>query len=218
MDILATLILGLSLAWAFWSFFSGEVIFDLIFNDPQGFKNYLLGLGPWSVVTYVAAVMLEVLIAFIPGWFVYPVGGAIFGLGKTIALVLLGNFLAASISFWIGRKWGLPLLNKFIAGRHIQKFNDFMEHHGTLAIFLLKLNPITSFDLWNYLAGASPISFWKFTLANLAGITPLVVASTFLGEEGFRLAPQALAFIFLATLLYLVWLLVSWPFSRNRQK
>lgn len=218
LDLIAAVVLTISLLWAFWSFLNGEVIFNLVFNDPQAFKNYLLNLGPWAAVTYIAAVMIEVIIAFIPGWFLYPVGGAVFGLWKTVLLILIANFLAATISFWIGRRWGLPLLNKFIAPRHIKQFHGFMERHGTLAVFLLKLNPITSLDIWNYVAGASPIRFWKFSIANLAGIAPLVFASAVLGEESFRVAPQILGVIFLATVLYLVWVLISTPFRKKIQE
>ena len=36
-------ILTLALAWAFWSFLNGEVVFNLIFNDPAAFREYLAG-------------------------------------------------------------------------------------------------------------------------------------------------------------------------------
>jgi uncharacterized membrane protein YdjX (TVP38/TMEM64 family) len=215
-DITLTILLVGFLVWAFLSFFQGELAFDLFANDSVKFKNYIIGLGPWAEAGYIAAVMLEVLIAFIPGWFVYPVGGAVFGLWQTILLVLLGNFLAASISFWIGRKWGLPLLNKFISKRHISQFDQFMEKRGALSIFLLKLNPVTSFDLWNYLAGASPVRFWKFSLANILGILPLVIFSSLLGEESVKIAPQLLGVLVLLTSIYIFWFIIN--LSRKLKK
>lgn len=215
-DIILTILVAGFLIWAFLSFFQGEVAFDLFANDAAKFKNYIVGLGPLAELGYVAAVMLEVLIAFIPGWFVYPVGGAVFGLFQTVLLVLLGNFLAASISFWVGRRWGMLLLNKFISKKHVAKFEQFMENRGALSIFLLKLNPITSFDLWNYLAGASPINFWKFSLANLLGITPLVIFSSLLGEESVKIAPQLLGILVLVTGLYILWFIVNLPKKLRR--
>ncbi|MBI4363632.1 MAG: VTT domain-containing protein, partial [Candidatus Doudnabacteria bacterium] len=116
-----------------------------------------------------------------------------------------------SISFWVGRKWGHKLLHKFISSKHVRQFHAFTEKHGTAAIFFLKLNPVTSFDIWNYLAGAGSISFWKFSIANLLGIFPLVVASAFFGEESFKLAPPIIGILFLATLLYIIWLVIRIP-------
>jgi uncharacterized membrane protein YdjX (TVP38/TMEM64 family) len=211
LDVFITLVLTAALAWAFWSFFQGDAVFNLFSNDASKFRDYLAGAGTWAAFAYVWLVILEVLIAFIPGWFVYPVGAAIFGFVETIFLVMLANFIAASISFWIGRRWGKPLLEKFIAQKYLTQFDAYMERNGTWAIFILKINPITSFDIWNYLAGASKIGYWKFTIANLLGILPLVVFSAALGEQGFEVAPQILGVLLLLTALYVVWYFVNLP-------
>jgi uncharacterized membrane protein YdjX (TVP38/TMEM64 family) len=211
LDVSITLLLTGFLVWAFWSFFQGAAVFNLFANDSTKFRDYLINLGGWAAFTYVWLVILEVLVAFIPGWFVYPVGAAIFGFFETIILVMLANFIGASISFWIGRRWGKPLLQKFISTKYINKFDAYMEKNGIWAVFLLKINPVTSFDLWNYLAGASNINYWKFTIANLLGILPLVVFSAALGEQSFEVAPQILGVLLLLTALYIVWYFVNIP-------
>ncbi|HYC80049.1 MAG TPA: VTT domain-containing protein [Candidatus Binatia bacterium] len=220
LDVTITLLLTGALIWGLWSFLQGEAVFNLFANDASKFRDYLVNLGGWASFTYVWLVMLEVLIAFIPGWFVYPVGAAIFGFLQTVMLVMLANFLGASISFWIGRRWGKPLIEKFIATSSINKFDSYMERNGTWAIFILKINPITSFDIWNYIAGASRISYWKFSIANLLGILPLVVFSAALGEQGFEVAPQLLGILLLLTILYIVWYFVNLPhkISKFRNK
>ncbi len=211
LDVTITLLLTSALVWGFWSFFQGEAVFNLFSNDAAKFRDYLVNLGAWASFTYIWLVILEVLIAFIPGWFVYPVGAAIFGFTQTIFLVMIANYIAASVSFWIGRRWGKPLLEKFISHNSINKFDGYMEKNGTWAIFFLKINPVTSFDIWNYIAGASKISYWKFTIANLLGILPLVVFSAALGEQGFEVAPQILGVLLLLTVLYVVWYFVNLP-------
>lgn len=211
LDVSITLLLTAALVWAFWSFFQGEVVFNLFANDASKFRDYLVDLGPWAAFSYVWLVVLEVLIAFIPGWFVYPVGAAIFGFFQTTLYVMIANFIGSSISFWIGQRWGKPLLVKFISAKQMAKFEEYMEKNGTWAIFILKINPITSFDIWNYLAGASSISYWKFTIANLLGILPLIVFSAALGEQSFEVAPQILGIMVLLTALYVIWYFVNLP-------
>lgn len=211
LDITATVILSAALLWGFWSFFQGQAVYDLFSNDYTKFQEYLNGIGAWSWVVYVWLVMLEVLIAFIPGWFVYPVGGAIFGLWPTIILVTIGNLIGASVSFWIGRKWGTQLLHKFIAEKTTRQFDSYMDRHGILAVFLLKVNPVTSLDILNYVAGASPIKFWKFTIANILGILPMIIFSAVLGEETFRIAPQILGVLALLAAIYIIWFFVTLP-------
>lgn len=216
LDVSVTLVLTAALAWAFWSFFRGDAVFDLFSNDAGKFRDYLIGLGAWGSFGYVWLVILEGVVAFIPGWFVYPVGAAVFGFFHTIILVMIANFVAASICFWIGRRWGKPLLKKFIATKSLEQFDQYMERNGIWAVFILKINPITSLDIWNYVAGASNISYWKFTIANLLGILPLVVFSAALGEQSFEVAPQLLGVLVLLTILYIVWYFVNLPRKISR--
>jgi uncharacterized membrane protein YdjX (TVP38/TMEM64 family) len=212
LDVSITILLSALIIWAFWSFFQGQVVFDLFSSDTEQFQQYISSQdGFWASFVYVCMIILEVLVAFIPGWFLYPAGAAVFGFGKTVALILIGNFIASSICFWIGQRWGAPLLKKFIAQKYIDQFNEYMDKRGAWAVFLLKLNPITSFDLWNYVAGASPLKFWKFALANTLGITPLVIFAALLGEEGYRYAPQLLGVLVLITVVYIVWSVVNLP-------
>gem|GEM_PF-4361389 len=211
LDVTITLLLTGGLFWAFWSFFQGDAVFNLFANDSTKFRDYLIGLGAWAAVTYIWLIVLEVLVAFIPGWFVYPVGAAIFGFSNTIIYVMAANLIGSSISFWIGQRWGKPLLQKFIAAKYLTKFDDYMERNGTWAIFILKINPITSLDIWNYVAGASKITYWKFTVANLLGILPLVVFSAALGDQSFEVAPQILGVLLLLTALYVIWYFVNLP-------
>lgn len=217
LDLAIIALLTVVLTWVVMSLLRGQLIFNLLINDAVGFQQYLADLGTWARVAYLGTIILEVLVAFIPGWVIYPAGAAVFGFHETFWLVLLGNFLGASISFWIGDRWGERLLRKFIAPKFIAKFNQYMDRRGTASIFLLKLNPLTSFDLWNYLAGASSLRFWKFTAANLLGIAPLIFLSTFFGEETFAAAPQLLGVLVLIGMLYVVWFVVNLPGKFKRE-
>lgn len=211
LDVFITLVLTGLLAWGFWSFFQGQAVFNLFSNDAGRVQDYLSSLGAWAALSFFVLVILEILIAFIPGWIIYPVGAALFGFMNTVTLVMLANFIGASLSFWIGRKYGKPIVERFVSAKHVAQFDKYIENNGTWSIFLLKLNPITSFDFWNYLAGASSIKFWRFTIANLIGIFPLIIFSVALGNEGYEIAPQILGVLLLLTLLYIVWYFVNLP-------
>ncbi len=211
LDYTLTLVLTGLVLWAFFSFFQGEAVFTLFANDTDKFRDYLIGLGGWAAFTFVCLVILEVLVAFIPGWFVYPVGAAIFGFFNSVLLILLGNFIAAGISFWIGRRFGKPLLERFISKDQIAKFDGYIERNGTWAVFFLKVNPITSFDIWNYVAGATNIKFWRFMIANTLGILPLIIFSSALGDQGYEVAPQIFGILGVLTVLYIVWYFINLP-------
>jgi uncharacterized membrane protein YdjX (TVP38/TMEM64 family) len=46
----------------------------------------------------------------------------------------------------------------------------------------LRINPLTSSDLFSYIAGLSKINFWKFLIGTGLGLLPLVYAQTYAGD------------------------------------
>lgn len=209
LDILATLILTSVLAWAVFSFLGKSIVFELLRSDQQTIRNSLSEIGPWASFVFVWLVVLEVLVAFIPGWIMYPIGAAIFGFWPGLGLIMFANFIGSSIAFWIGRRWGKKFLARFVSEKYVAHWHSYMNKHGSWSIFLLKINPLTSFDIWNYLAGASPLQFDRFTISNLLGILPLIALSVAAGEGGFRLTPWLLYVLAALTAGYAVWFFVK---------
>ncbi|MGE5392513.1 MAG: TVP38/TMEM64 family protein [Candidatus Saccharibacteria bacterium] len=208
-DIILTLALTLLLVWAVLSFTGKHLVFELLRNDEGTIRDYLQDIGVWAAFAFITLVVLEVLIAFIPGWVVYPIGAALFGFWTGLGLILVGNFVGASISFWIGRRYGVPFLERFISARYIRHWEEFMKRHGSWSIFLLKINPLTSFDIWNYMAGVSPLSYGKFTVSNMLGILPLIALSVAAGEKGFKLAPWMIYVFGILTVAYVLGFLLK---------
>lgn len=208
-DLLAALVLTLLLAWAVFSFLGRHTVFGLFSNDSASIREALGGIGPWASFTFMWLVVLEVLVAFIPGWVIYPIGAAAFGFWPALGLILFGNVIGSSISFWIGRRWGLGFLKRFIGEKRVAQFGEYMHRHGAWSVFLLKLNPLTSFDIWNYLAGISPMAYDRFILSNLLGILPLTALAVAAGEGGYRLAPWMVLIFGMLTVVYAVWFFVK---------
>jgi len=218
-DYIATVALSVLLLWGFWSFFKGQVVFDLFSNNTADFQKYLTELNTgWAALIFFGLIVLEVLIAFIPSWFIYPIGVAIFGIWYMILLVLAGNFVGSSIGFWLGHKFGSRLLDRFVEQKYIDKFNHFMEQRGAWSVFLLKVNPITSFDLWNYVAGASSLGFWRFSIANMIGLTPITILAALISEETYTIAPKVLAILMVLTVVYIVWYIINLPGKIRRRR
>ncbi len=49
-------------------------------------------------------------------------------------------------------------------------------------VFALRLIPFVSFDIISYAAGLTPLRFWRFALATLAGVTPIAFLLSHFGE------------------------------------
>lgn len=69
------------------------------------------------------------------------------------------------------------------------KLVGWMKRYGTLAIFLLSLQPILPFDIAGLISGASRIPLWKFMLACWAGKFPKYLVGCYLGGAVLHLLP-----------------------------
>ena len=54
----------------------------------------------------------------------------------------------------------------------LKGFDRYVREHGAVAIFILRLIPIISFDAISYAAGLTSISFWRFLVATALGMAP----------------------------------------------
>jgi uncharacterized membrane protein YdjX (TVP38/TMEM64 family) len=89
----------------------------------------------------------------------------------------------------------------------MRRLDPYLEEHGTLAVFVLRLIPLVSFDAVSYAVGLSGLSFWKFLLATALGMIPGTFVFVYLGGAspgpGLYVALGALAALGAAAYLYL---------------
>jgi uncharacterized membrane protein YdjX (TVP38/TMEM64 family) len=70
-----------------------------------------------------------------------------------------------------------------------EKLVGWMKRHGTLAVFLLSLQPILPFDIAGLISGASRIPLWKFILPCWAGKFPKYLLGCYFGGAFLSLLP-----------------------------
>ncbi len=70
-----------------------------------------------------------------------------------------------------------------------EKLVGWMKRRGTLAVFLLSLQPILPFDIAGLISGASRIPLWKFILPCWAGKFPKYLVACYLGGAVLNLLP-----------------------------
>jgi len=205
-------------AWAAWSFITGgllRVLVDAALEGSAGIqpvRDYVLSWGALAPAVYVAAVIVEVLVAPIPGTLLYAPGGAIFGgfVGGTLSLA--GNVLGAALAAWIGRALGEPWVSRRIERRHLEAYRDRLARQAVWVIFLLRVNPFTSSDLVSYAAGAFGVRVSQIAIGTLVGMAPLCYLQAYLAATIFEILPASGVVIVLAGVGYAVfvaWLLLK---------
>jgi uncharacterized membrane protein YdjX (TVP38/TMEM64 family) len=192
-----SLIVLLSLSgWAIFSFTNGGIVskvtsLELSAEEKlDAIQDYFRAWGALSPIVYVAVVIVEVVIAPIPGMMLYLPGGVIFGGFWGGVFSLIGNVLGAGISCAIMRSiTGQNATRSFFAKRSLDQYRAYIEEHGAAIIALLRVNPLTSLDLVSYAAGLTSIPVWKVMTGTLVGMTPICFAQSYLAQEIFTALP-----------------------------
>ena len=219
--VVAVLLVGAIVAWTIWSYQAGGLMHVLVAAAPEGqsrldaLRTYILGWGMLAPIVYVAAVIVEVLIAPVPGPLLYAPAGAIFGglIGGTLSLI--GNVTGAGIACWLGHTLGESWVARHMTGTQASRIRDRVVSRGPWVIFLLRLNPLTSSDLVSYVAGAMGVPVRDVVLGTLAGMAPVCFAQAFLAASLFEILPGGPILVLALGGAYL--LVVLWfVFSRRR--
>jgi uncharacterized membrane protein YdjX (TVP38/TMEM64 family) len=161
-------------------------------------RTYVHGWGLWAPAVYVLVVIVEVLIAPIPGTLLYAPAGAIWGglMGGTLSLA--GNVTGATIACWLSGTFGERFASLGGPAGRLATLRARLQARGAWLIFLLRLNPLTSSDLVSYAAGLAGVPPRQVFIGTLAGMIPHCYAQSFLAEALFRVLPSGpLAIVFL---------------------
>jgi len=135
-------------------------------------------LGPLVfVIGYAAAV-----VAFVPGSLPSLAGGAIFGLGRGVALVFVAATLGASVAFLVSRHLVRTSIERRIASYpRFAAIDRAIEKEGRRIVFLLRLSPVFPFSLLNYALGLTRVRFGDYVLASV-GMLPGTVLYVYYGH------------------------------------
>jgi uncharacterized membrane protein YdjX (TVP38/TMEM64 family) len=180
-------------AWSVISYVNGGFVYLLVVGGSghatwvQNFRDAVATWGNLAPVIYTFVVVVEVVVAPIPGPLLYAPAGALFGglLGGTLSLV--GNVIGAGIACALGSIIGerlLPTRDRSQLGR----YQELLRQKGIWIVMLLRANPFTSSDLVSYAAGIAGLPPWKVALGTL-GIAPLCYLQAYFAERLFDIVP-----------------------------
>ncbi len=186
----------LIIAILFLDYLLGGVTHYLFSRDIHELSAIIGGFGIIGPIIFVLFVILEVMIAPIPGFILYVTGAAIFGWFLGGVLVLVGNMIGAALCFYLAKYLGRDYIESKISRKNMEIFDKYSDKYGGYAVFFLRINPFTSSDIVSYAAGFSNMPFRDFFLGTLFGLMPLAFIQTYFGNTLISLSP-VLYWIFL---------------------
>lgn len=183
-------------------------------EDPEQFQAWVDSYGIWGRLIFVGMVILQVLVAFIPGEAIELAAGYAFGAVEGTLLSMTGIAIGSWIIFWLVRKFGVRMVEVFFTKKSISEVGFLKNTKKTKVIaFLLMLIPGTPKDFLSYFAGLTNLTLAQWLSIVLIARAPSVITSTVTGaaagEEHYGLAVIMLVLtgaISAAGIIYYRWL------------
>ena len=151
-------------------------------GDPEAFRNWVNGYGAWGRILFVGIVVLQVVVALIPGEPLELAGGYAFGALEGTVLALVGIIIGSAMVFGLVRRFGVKLVEVFFSREKIESLSFLKNPKKTRVIaFLLMMIPGTPKDFLSYFAGLTKLRLIEWLVIVAVARIPSVIGSTISG-------------------------------------
>lgn len=153
-------------------------------TNKQALREWVGLLGVWGPLAIVAMMIAAIVMSPIPSGPIAMVAGAIYGPVWGTAYVVIGAEAGALLAFCIARMLGYEAMQRWSRIRPLLNWlgKERSQTGLMLVVFASRLVPFISFDAVSYAAGLTPLAFWRFVIATLAGVIPTAYLITKFGE------------------------------------
>jgi len=173
--LLGLFLLGLTLL-------SGSLYFGIYHGfSAQEFEETIRSWGAWGIVCSIGLMIVHSFLPF-PAEFLAIANGMVYGPIWGTVITWTGAMLGAYLAFGLARALGRPFVEMMVAKRHWHIFDEWAAARGAYLVLFSRFIPIIAFNLVNYAAGLTRISWWTFSWATGIGILPFTVLMVLMGD------------------------------------
>ncbi len=191
------LILGVS-AWWLLAPPSGISLDMTIEGTVQLIRSW----GGWGVALSIALMVIHSFVPF-PAEILACANGMVYGPLWGTVVTWVGAMLGASLTFGLMRALGQPFVHRMLDEAKRERLALWSRDRGGVALLTARLIPVIAFNLINYAAALTNISWWTFLWATGIGILPLTALSAILGDR--MLTMPLWGWLLLSALVLLTW-------------
>lgn len=179
--VVGGLLLLVALAAIYWVMLETGALATV--TNKAALREWIEQLGYWGPAGIIGLMILAIVLSPIPSAPIAMVAGAAYGSFWGTVVVVIGAEAGALIAFAIARSLGYDVIHRWRRVRPVLEWLGKDRSQGALmfVIFTSRLVPFISFDAVSYAAGLTPLAFWRFLVATLAGVIPTAYLITAFG-------------------------------------
>jgi uncharacterized membrane protein YdjX (TVP38/TMEM64 family) len=221
MKILPLIISGslLALLVAAWFVFPSfqafirEAFDVLTSNDQERIQAWVGRFRLAGPLVLILVMVVQMFLFVVPNIFVMIVAIISYGPFWGAVISFLGVFASSSVGYGIGRFLGPYTVNKLVSQKTQLKISEFIRDYGVAAIAITRISSLSN-DSLSIVAGLLKMSYKRYILATLAGITPLIVLLAIFGKNG-RILRALLWIAIISLVLLTIYIILD---RRKKQK
>ena len=138
--------------------------------------------GAWGVLASMGLMILHSFVPF-PAEFLALANGMVYGPIWGTVVTWTGAMLGAYLAFGLSRALGRPFVEVMISKKNWHVMDEWTAARGGRLILISRFIPVIAFNLINYAAGLTRISWWSFSWATGVGILPMTVLMVVMGDR-----------------------------------
>lgn len=201
-----SILAGAILAWWFWP--------DIRVLDPENTVALIRSWGAWGALGSIGLMVAHSFLPF-PSEIVAIANGMVYGPLWGSVITWVGAMLGASAAFALARLLGRPFVQHVLSARHRQQLAVWSRERGGMALLIGRLIPVIAFNLINYAAALTEISWWTFLWVTGIGILPLTILLSVLGDR--MLMMPLWAWLLIGAVAVLCWLILHFRWRTASQ-
>lgn len=154
----------------------------LVHPDPERFEQWLATQAGWVPLVLIVCMIAHTLVP-LPAEFLAIAAGMVLGSFWGFVTIWTGALLGAYLGFFLARVFGQPLLRRLVSNGRLQRGQEWLEQAAVPLLLAVRLVPVISFNLVNFVLGCTTIRWWRFTWTTALGIVPVTLVSVSVGAH-----------------------------------
>ena len=171
------IVLSILVCW-----FAGRPLIQFA-GDPERFRTWVDSQGIWASILFMGMIILQIVVAVIPGEPLEIVAGYAFGAVEGTLLCLIGAFVGRVLVFLLVRRFGTRAVEVFFPLDKLQSLK-FLQNQRRLFfwVYFLFFLPGTPKDVLCYIVGLTQLPLRSWLLISAIAPIPSIVTSTIGGD------------------------------------
>jgi uncharacterized membrane protein YdjX (TVP38/TMEM64 family) len=140
--------------------------------------------GVWSPLVFIVLCAVSLILAPLSGSSLFVIGGTLFGKHNAFLLSYIATIIGCSANFWISRKFGRKVAQRFIGKANLDEIDKFINRfkNRRSILYMVIIMPLSQ-DMISYAIGLTKTKYTHFLIALIISSTIIISGYVYIGSS-----------------------------------